>query len=529
MSTVTAQPPKSGPMPSASAILSRRCPTCAGRYPADFKVCPRDATPLEDAPEDEDRLVGMLLADSYEVLRVIGEGGMGRVYEAKHARLPNKRYAVKVLHGDLSRQPDVVTRFQREAEAASTLSHPNVIGVYDVNRTLDGRPYIVCEMLEGEELGDYLERAGKLPVGPAVRIVRQVCHALGAAHAHGIVHRDVKPENVFLTGDPAGPLAKVLDFGISKVAESGASLTKTGMVMGTPAYMAPEQARGDKVDKRADIYAVGAILYHALTGRRPFDETDPLATLTAVLVQEPARPCSLVPSLPPALELVIQRAMAKEPAARYQTLEDLDADLLPFDVDSDGVALPIAPKTSLTKSAATVVRTRGGAGTSGTERTMLASAASETMLRAGREMQLARPTLVTLSLVFWLWLTATLAELLAALIRAAAGRPQLTAAEGVLTLVGAAALMLTPAVLWIRHLRHGVWQSSPRALELASRLRRAALVAGVSYVLASLAVRLFVLLYEPAPELAWEGWSVFFALVLFGASAAGWLAAKNRA
>ena len=160
---------------------------------------------------------------------------------------------------------------------------------------------------------------------------------------------------------------------------------------------------------------------------------------------------------------------------------------------------------------------------------MLASAASETMLRAGRETRLARPTLLTLSLVFWLWLTATLAELLAALIRAAAGRPQLTAAEGVLTLVGAAALMLTPAVLWIRHLRHGIWQSSPRALELAWRLRRAALVGGVSYVLASLTVRLIVLLYEPAPELAWDGWTVFFALVLSGASGAGWLAAKNRA
>jgi serine/threonine-protein kinase len=528
MSIVTAQPPKSGSMPSASAILSRRCPKCSGRYPADFKVCPRDATPLEDAPEDEDQLVGVLLADSYEVLRVIGEGGMGRVYEAKHARLPNKRYAVKVLHGDLSRQPDVVTRFQREAETASTLSHPNVIGVYDVNRTHDGRPYIVCEMLEGEELGDYLERAGKLPVGPAVRIVRQVCHALGDAHAHGIVHRDVKPENVFLTGDPEAPLAKVIDFGISKAAETGASLTKTGMVMGTPAYMAPEQARGDKVDKRADIYAVGAILYHALTGRRPFDETDPLATLTAVLVQEPARPCSIVPSLPPALEVVVQRAMAKDPADRYQTLEDLDAELMPFDVDSDGVVLPIAPKISVSKSP-TVVRTRGGAGTTGMERTMLASAASETMLRASRETRLARPTLLSLSLVFWLWLTATLAELLAALIRAAAGRAQLTAAEGVLTLVGAAALMLTPAVLWIRYVRHGIWQSSPRALELASRLRRAALVAGVSYVVASLLVRLIVLLYEPAPELAWEGWTVFFALVLFGASAAGWLAAKTRA
>jgi serine/threonine-protein kinase len=509
-------------------MLSRRCPTCTGRYPADFKVCPRDATPLEDAPADADQLIGTKLADSYEVLRVIGEGGMGRVYEARHARLPNKRYAVKVLHGDLSRQPEVVTRFQREAEAASTLSHPNVIGVYDVNRTADGRPYIVCEMLEGEELGDYLERAGRLPVGAAVRIVRQVCQALATAHAHGIVHRDVKPENVFLTGDPAAPSAKVLDFGISKITEAGSSLTKTGMVMGTPAYMAPEQARGDKIDHRADIYAVGAMLYHAITGQRPFeDANDPLATLTAVLVQEPPRPCSLVADLPEALELVIQRAMAKDPRDRHQSLDDLDADLAPFDVDGETAALPIAPKTKITKST-TVVRAVSGGSGDATARTMLAGATGETMLRAGRDSRLARPTLVTLTVVFWLWLTGTLADLLATLIRVAAGRAELTSAEAILTLVGAAALMLTPIVLWVRHLRHGIWQSSPRALELATRLRRAALVGGALYVITTLAVRLTVQLYEPAPELSWGGWSVLFAAVLFGASAGGVLLGKGR-
>src|SRR5687768_8828398 len=202
----------SGVVPSEG--LPKRCPTCQGRYPADFKVCPRDAIPLEDAPAGDDPLIGATLADSYEMVRVIGEGAMGRVYEARHSRLPSKRYAVKILHQELGREPQVVTRFQREAEAASGLLHPNVVGVYDVNHTPDGRPYIVAEFLDGEELGDYLERIGKLPYGAAVHIVRQVCRALGAAHARGIVHRDVKPENVYLTGEPSAPIIKVLDFGI---------------------------------------------------------------------------------------------------------------------------------------------------------------------------------------------------------------------------------------------------------------------------------------------------------------------------
>src|SRR5450432_3921210 len=332
-------PPSRGPQGSLAAVNPRVCPTCGARYPADFRVCPRDATPLEDAPDDEDPIIGQLLDGSYEVLRVIGEGGMGRVYEARHTRLHTKRFAVKLLHHELARQPEVVTRFQREAEAASVLTHPNVVGVYDVNTSADGRPYIVAELLQGEELGNYLERVAKLPVVEAVHIVRQVCHALSAAHAHGIVHRDVKPENVFLAGPSA--TVKVLDFGISKVAETSDGLTKTGTVMGTPDYMAPEQARGDRVDARADIYAAGAILYRALTGRKPFEGTDPMAILTAVLTQEPKRPSTLEQSIPLALELVVQRTMAKTPSERFPTMLALEQALAPFDT----TAPPPAPTT----------------------------------------------------------------------------------------------------------------------------------------------------------------------------------------
>jgi serine/threonine protein kinase len=325
------------------AVLNPRvCPACGGRYPADFRVCPRDATPLEDAPDDEDPLLGQVLAGSYEVLRVIGEGGMGKVYEARHSRLHNKRFAVKVLHGELARQPEVVTRFQREAEAASVLTHPNVVGVFDVNVSQDGAPYIVAELLEGEEFGDYLDRVGKLPVPEAVRVVRQVCRALGAAHAQGIVHRDVKPENVFLVGQ--GGMVKVLDFGISKVGDSQ-GLTQTGTVMGTPDYMAPEQARGDRVDARADVYALGAILYRALTGRKPFQGLDPMAVLTAVLTEEPPRPSTIESGIPLALELIVQRAMSKNPAERYQSMDDLDRELAAFDT-GEGAAHSIIVSSS---------------------------------------------------------------------------------------------------------------------------------------------------------------------------------------
>src|ERR1041384_5287716 len=288
---------------------SRRCATCDRRFPAAFKVCPHDATPLEDAPDDEDPMIGDVLGGAYEVVRMVGEGGMGRVYEARHQRLPTKRFAVKMLHPDLARQPDVVTRFQREAEASSVVSHPNVVDVYDVSSSADGRPYIVAELLLGEELGNHLDRAGKMTAAAAAHVVRQVCAALGAAHTAGIVHRDVKPENVFLSGD--GTHVKVLDFGISKVGDNKDGLTKTGTVMGTPDYMAPEQARGDRVDLRADIYAGGAMLYRALTGRKPFEGRDPMATLTAVLTEEPPRPSEIASGIPLPLELVIQRAMAK--------------------------------------------------------------------------------------------------------------------------------------------------------------------------------------------------------------------------
>jgi serine/threonine-protein kinase len=315
----------------AGALRPRVCPVCDQRYPADFKVCPRDAARLEDAASDGDPLLGTVLGSAFRIVRAIGEGGTARVYEARHVRLDSKRFAVKVLHGFFASQANVVARFAREAEAASAIRHPGIVEVHDVDRTADGRPYLVTELLDGEDFGLLLKTRGKVPVAFAVRVARKVCQALSAAHAAGIVHRDLKPENVFLVGKGEKPAVKVLDFGISKIEGAGAAqLTRTGMVVGTPAYMSPEQAAGAKVDSRTDVYAVGAILYRALTGRPVFQGGDAAEVLSAVLTSEPQRPMSLEPTISEGLELVIQRAMAKSAAERYQTMEELDRALSAF-------------------------------------------------------------------------------------------------------------------------------------------------------------------------------------------------------
>ncbi len=486
----------------ASLDGALHCPSCGARYPAGFKVCPQDATPLESAPaESDDTLVGQKLHNTYEVLRVIGEGGMGRVYEARHLRLSNKRFALKLLHPEFSRQPDVVTRFQREAEAASALSHPNVVSVYDVNTAPDGRPYLVAELLEGEQLGDLLTRRGKLPVAEAVRIVRQIPRALAAAHDHGIVHRDVKPENVFLVD--GGNLVKVLDFGISKLGHGSEKLTKTGTVMGTPDYMAPEQARGDRVDSRADVYAVGALLYRALTGRKPFIAADPMATLTAVLTQEPPRPTAVEGGIPLGLELVIQRAMAKKPEERYQDMRELERALAPFAAAERTLVSGVAPEADA-------------------QPTLLEGHAPPSSGRldsaTGLGVRFARPGLVVFSALGFLWLFGnTIAAIVAAL--TLLEKRELTETEAHLVLAVGLAVLATPLVLWIRHIARSVWPSTPRALEALRRVKWTVLYSASAYGICSLGLVLFQTLIEHesarlADPTRWPG-SVAAALVVF--------------
>ncbi|HSC89678.1 MAG TPA: serine/threonine-protein kinase, partial [Polyangiaceae bacterium] len=227
-----------------------------------------------------DPLLGQLVAGRYRVMRCLGEGGMGKVYMAEHEAI-EKRIALKVLHREYSANTDVVERFKQEAISASRIKHPNVIDVFDFGQLEDGACYIAMELLEGQDLGDALQQVGAFDPEQGLRIVLQVSRALGAAHMRGVVHRDLKPENVFLQNTPEGEqVVKIVDFGIAQlrknedadapVEERKRRLTRTGMIFGTPEYMAPEQARGLGVDQRSDVYATGCILYELLSGSVPF-------------------------------------------------------------------------------------------------------------------------------------------------------------------------------------------------------------------------------------------------------------------
>jgi hypothetical protein len=498
------------------------------RYPADFRVCPRDATPLEDAEEDHDPLLGSVLADAFQIVRLIGEGGMARVYEARHVRLPNKRFAVKVLLPAHAQSNEIVVRFQREAEAASGIAHPNVVDVYDVHRTVDGLPYLVCEYLDGTDLSTLLHRRGKLDVLLAVNIVRQVCRALAAAHEKGIVHRDMKPENVFLVGDPDLPVVKVIDFGISKVdGVGGASLTKTGMVMGTPAYMPPEQARGARVDHRADVYGTGAILYHALTGQMPFDYDDVGEALSAVLTMDPPRPRVLVPQLPPALELVIERAMAKDPAERYENMDEFDAELEPFGAEARASSILPPEPTGTPPPAGTQVVAPTVVSAAGPARAgaVKSTAALE---RATREANWARPMIGLLTAVAYFWTAALLIAALASLVGAAKTEGGVnTTSETLLVIVGVGAILVTPLVFWVRYVSRSVWSNSVRAVETAAQLRRVTITALVAYAATALGSRFIdaTLLPDLDPERA--GFALLYAGVSLGAAAIAYLASRR--
>ena len=317
--------------PTLAVPKTRRCPVCGAKYPPDFLVCPKDATSLEGAETGEDPLTGEVLAGTFRVTQLLGSGGMGRVYEAEHVRLP-RRFAVKVMHETLSRNAEAMARFEREAQAAARIASEHVVEVVDVVRTRDGLPCLVAELLEGEDLSSLCDRMKKLPVGISITICRQICRGLAAAHAVGVVHRDLKPSNVFLVRRPDERIQiKVLDFGVAKIADEH-GLTRTGVVVGTPSYMAPEQARGSSgVDARADVYAVGAVLYRLLTGRPPFPDEDPHITINRLLTEDPKRPRELDRNIPEGLELIIQRAMARSPKDRPKNALELDRELAPFD------------------------------------------------------------------------------------------------------------------------------------------------------------------------------------------------------
>jgi serine/threonine protein kinase len=281
--------------------------------------------------EAEPDLIGAEVDGRYRVIELIGEGGMGKVYLAEHVEI-GKRVALKVLHPSYSRMPDLVERFRREARAASKIGHPNIVDVTDSGTTADGSVYFVMEYLEGVELGSIIEREGALDVSRALKIASQICRALAAAHAQGIVHRDLKPENVFLvTRDGQADVVKVLDFGIAKTTEAEAArerrLTSPGMAMGTPEYMAPEQAAGRPADARCDVYALGAICYEMVTGMPPYSGDNFMEILTKKATQDPTPPVTVRHGLPPTVSDLVMTAMARNPDNRPQTMQTFEYEL----------------------------------------------------------------------------------------------------------------------------------------------------------------------------------------------------------
>ena len=264
--------------------------------------------------------LGKIVDGRYRVIEVIGRGGMGVVYKVEHVRM-GKIAAMKVLHRDLAQDPEVVHRFEREASAVSRLQHPNTVQVFDFGTANDAL-YLVMEYVRGRDLGDVVDRDGPLPFARAAPLLVQILGALGEAHELGIVHRDLKPENILITRTTGGrDFAKVLDFGLAKVIEPGgpADVSDHGQIVGTPYFMAPEQIRGDDVDVRTDLYALGALTYRLLTGEYPYSARSAVGVLTKHLTAELERPSSRArgASLVPEIDDIVMRAMAKDPADRW--------------------------------------------------------------------------------------------------------------------------------------------------------------------------------------------------------------------
>ena len=323
---------------------------------------------------------GMVIGGRYRVVRALGQGGMGAVYEAEHVDI-EKRVALKVLHPTFAKEPLLRERFLREARAAARIGHPNVVDITDFGTTDSGVVFIVMELLEGRDLAEMLGAHTAIPWGEALPLLRQICGALAAAHALGIVHRDVKPENVFLVPRPDGTRrVKLVDFGIAKLLHdrNQPKLTAVGEVHGTPGYIAPEQITGATVDRRADVYAVGVMAYRMVTGGLPFAGDNIMQVLTRQLQETPAPPSEAArdpSSLPAGVDEVLLRAIARQPGDRFDSMDELASalealapapaevglTLPPVAVDDPGPTLKLRSRRNMLPLATVVVLLLGAA------------------------------------------------------------------------------------------------------------------------------------------------------------------------
>jgi len=337
------------------------CSACHRTYPADYNVCPTDQTVLQASREFHP---GLIIRNKYEVLDLLAVGGMGLVYRARHLTF-NELCAIKVVSDDIAGDPNFLRRFQTEATVMRRLRHPNAVRVEDFDYTDDGRPFIVMELVEGKSISQTLEEEGPLGVARAVRVATQVARVIGVAHKLGIVHRDIKPSNLILTTDDRGQeMVKVLDFGIAKLREAAGEarpeMTMTGMMMGTPYYMSPEQFMGKKageeIDGRTDIYSLGVVLYQMITAQLPFVGDTLYSLMQSHLKGDVRPPDEVKPELriPKPLSQVILKAMEKSREQRFQTAEDFGAalDQMTKNEAANGVTPALAETLEGSKTAA---------------------------------------------------------------------------------------------------------------------------------------------------------------------------------
>ena len=350
--------------PGEGVTVRKVCPHCGTEYETDARFCPKDGAALRPTG-GSDPLIGHTLGDRYHILSLVGEGGMGRIYLAEHVRM-NRQCAVKIMRASLVNDADAAARFAREASSAARIIHPNVAAVFDYGES-DGRIYLVMEFVDGESLGAILQTERVLSTPRALELGRQVADALAAAHELGIVHRDLKPDNILIARTKSGKeVAKVVDFGIAKAIEEGPGqkLTETGLVIGTPEFMSPEQLMGDPVDARSDVYSLGCILYLMLVGVPAADAPTREGMLKRRLNESAPHPMSANAALPAEIDAIVVKALATAADDRYQSAAELRDALaavaVPLaDAVPTGVADPLARTQTMPSHERVAMRRNG--------------------------------------------------------------------------------------------------------------------------------------------------------------------------
>ena len=379
------EPGPAQPTPSMKEAVARPdLPTMGPNDHAPVLADRPSFTPLPVMPPPTRDLSGTLLLDRYRLLKKLGEGGMGTVYLAEHVTI-KKRCAIKLLNPEYAHKQDLVERFLQEARAASMIAHENVVEITDFGAAPNGSVFFVMEMLIGEDLSDTIRREAPLPWSRVAPMALQICRALGAAHGKGIVHRDMKPENCFrIERSGNRDFIKVLDFGIAKVTSddpdgTAGRLTSTGMIFGTPTYMSPEQAQGQRVDHRSDIYALGVILYELLTGKVPFSADNFMGILTKHMFDDPLRPSEVAPQagISEEVEALVLKALQKDRGFRFQTMQELADAIMAVGTGADPVAV--------------VVESRARPNSEGRPTAFLTRSFSDPGVRASQEVTLTEP------------------------------------------------------------------------------------------------------------------------------------------